>query len=109
MSQPKTPNKPRPAKGGETEEKVVSVAADKQRELLIEGPAAQPAPLWAPAGETERCKLIIDTEGKVCQLVTGKQLCEAVAWSEYRYRPQVQGGPPVNVETEVEVRYEPRK
>ena len=91
------------------EEKVVTVPADKQRALLIEGPAVQPAPLWAPGGGTVRCKLVIDTEGKVCELETGIQLCEATPWSEFRYRPRVQGGQPVNVETEVELRFEPRK
>jgi len=99
----------KPKKAADTEEKVVTVPADKQRALLIEGPAVQPAPLWAPAGETVRCKLVIDTEGKVCELETGIQLCEATPWSEFRYRPRVQSGHPVNVETEVEVRFEPRK
>ncbi len=97
-------------KGGGAEENIpsVSVAADKQRALLIEGPAVQTAPLWAPAGGTVRCKLVIDTEGKVSELATGAQLCESVPWSQFRYKPTLRGGHPVNVETEVEVRFEPR-
>lgn len=87
----------------------VSVAADKQRALLIEGPTVQTAPLWAPAGGTVRCKLVIDKEGKVLELETGAQLCESVPWSQFRYRPTVQGGHPVKVKTEVEVRFDPRK
>jgi hypothetical protein len=87
----------------------VSVAADKQRALLIEGPTVQPAPLWEPAGGTVSCKVLIDQEGKISQLQTGVQLCEAVPWSQFRYQPTVQGGRPVQVKTEVEVRFEPRK
>jgi hypothetical protein len=99
-----------PKKAAEEEEiPEVSVAADKQRALLIEGPAVQPAPLWEPAGGTVRCKVIIDKEGKISELETGAQLCEAVPWSRFRYQPPVQGGSPVKVRTEVEVRYEPRK
>jgi len=101
-----------PKKVAEAEEKdipEVSVAADKQRALLIEGPTVQPAPLWEPAGGTVRCKVIIDEEGKISELETGAQLCEAVPWSQFRYQPPVQGGHPVKVKTEVEVRYEPRK
>ena len=87
----------------------VSVAADKQRALLIEGPTVQTAPLWAPAGGTVRCKLVIDKEGKILELETGVQLCETVPWSQFRYKPTVKGGHPVKVSTEVEVRFEPRK
>ena len=87
----------------------VSVAADKQRALLIQGPAVQPAPLWEPAGGTVRCKVVIDQEGKISDLETGVQLCEAVPWSQFRYQPPVQGGHPVKVKTEVEVRFDPRK
>ena len=87
----------------------VSVAADKQRALLIEGPAVQTAPLWAPAGGTASCKLVIDKEGRISELETGAQLCESVPWSQFRYKPTVQGGHPVKVKTEVEVRFEPRK
>jgi hypothetical protein len=87
----------------------VSVAADKQRTLLIEGPTVQPAPLWAPAGGTARCKLVIDKEGRISELETGGQLCESVPWSQFRYKPTVQRGHPVKVETEVEVRFDPRK
>jgi hypothetical protein len=87
----------------------VSVAADKQRALLIEGPTVQTAPLWAPAGGTVRCKLVIDKEGRILELETGAQLCESVPWSQFRYKPTVQGGHPVKVKTEVEVRFDPRK
>ena len=87
----------------------VTVAAEKQRALLIEGPTVQTAPLWEPAGGTVRCKVVINKEGKISELETGKQLCEAVPWSQFRYQPPVSGGQPVIVKTEVEVRFEPRK
>ena len=87
----------------------VFVAADKQRALLIEGPTVQTAPLWEPAGGTVRCKVVINPEGKISELETGAQLCETVPWSQFRYQPPVQGGHPVTVKTEVEVRFEPRK
>ncbi len=87
----------------------VSVPAEKQRALLIEGPTVQTAPLWEPAGGTVRCKILIDTEGKISELQTGAQLCEGVRWSQFRYQPLVQRGRPVKVKTEVEVRFEPRK
>lgn len=86
----------------------VSVPADKQRALLIEGPTALTAPLWEPKGGAVRCKVFI-TEGKVSELDTGLQLCETVPWSQFRYQPTVKGGRPVKVKTEVEVRFEPRK
>lgn len=101
-----------PKKDAAAEEKNVpdvSVAADKQRAFLIEGPTVQPAPLWEPAGGTVRCKVVIDPEGKISGLETGAQLCETVPWSQFRYQPPVQGGHPVKVKTEVEVRFEPRK
>jgi hypothetical protein len=87
----------------------ISVAADKQRAFLIEGPTVQTAPLWEPAGGTVGCKVAINPEGKISDLETGAQLCEAVPWSQFRYQPPVQGGHPVTVKTEVEVRFEPRK
>jgi hypothetical protein len=86
----------------------VSVPADKQRALLIEGPTALTAPLWEPTAGTVRCRVVI-SEGKVSELDTGAQLCETVPWSQFRYQPTVKGGHPVNVKTEVEVRFEPRK
>ena len=101
-----------PKKDAAVEEKnipEVSVAGDKQRALLIEGPTVQTAPLWEPAGGTVRCKVVIDPEGKISELETGAQLCETVPWSQFRYQPPVQGGHPVTVKTEVEVRFEPRK
>jgi hypothetical protein len=101
-----------PKKEPAAEEKnipVVSVAADKQRAFLIEGPAVQTAPLWAPAGDTVHCKVVINPEGKISELETGMQLCEAVPWPQFRYQPPMKGGHRVKVETEVEVRFEPRK
>jgi hypothetical protein len=87
----------------------ISVTADKQRALLIDGPAVQTAPLWEPTGGTVRCKVVIGPDGKISDLDTGAQLCEAVPWSQFRYQPPVQGGHPVKVSTEVEVRFDPRK
>jgi hypothetical protein len=87
----------------------VSVPAEKQRASLIAGTAVQPAPLWEPAGGIVKCKLVINSEGKVSELETGTQLCEAVPWSQFRYQPAVHGGHPLKVRTEVEVRFEPRK
>ena len=101
-----------PKKAAAIEEKnipEVSVAAEKQRAFLIEGPTVQTAPLWEPAGGTVRCKVVIDPEGKISELETGAQLCETVPWSQFHYQPPVQGGHPVQVKTEVEVRFEPRK
>jgi hypothetical protein len=86
----------------------VSVPADKQRALLIDAPKSLTAPLWDPAGDTVHCKVAI-TDGKVSELNTGQQLCEAVPWSQYRYQPTLKGGHPVKVNTEVEVRFDPRK
>lgn len=87
----------------------VSVPADKQRTLLVESPPVQAAPLWEPNGGTVSCKVIIGSDGKIAELETGKQLCEFVQWSQYRYQPPVRSGHPVKVSTEVEVRFEPRK
>ncbi|WP_321473024.1 hypothetical protein [uncultured Paludibaculum sp.] len=89
--------------------RTVTVPADKQKALLIEGTPVQPAPLWEPAGGTIRCKVIIGSDGKISELETGAQLCEAAPWAQFRYQAPVQGGHPVKVATEVEVRYEPRK
>jgi hypothetical protein len=86
----------------------ISVPADKQRALLIEGPKALTAPLWEPTASTVSCKVSI-TEGKVSELDTGAQLCESVPWSQFRYQPTAKGGHPVKVKTEVEVHFEPRK
>ena len=96
-------------KAGDENIPEVAVAADKQRALLIEGPTVLTAPLWEPAGGTARCKLIINTAGKVASLETGAQLCEIVPWSQFRYQPTVQRGRPVKVSTEVEVRFDPLK
>jgi len=101
-----------PKKDAAAEEKKipeVAVAADKQRTFLIAGPTVQTAPLWEPTGGTVHCKVVIDPEGKISDLETGAQLCETVPWSQFRYQPPVQGGHPVKVSTEVEVRFDPRK
>jgi hypothetical protein len=55
------------------------------------------------------CKVVIDPQGKISELESTAQLCETVPWSQFRYQPPVQGGHPVKVRTEVEVRFEPRK
>ena len=101
-----------PKKDAAVEEKnilEVSVAGDKQRAFLIEGSPVQTAPLWEPAGGTVRCRVVINPEGKISELESTAQLCETVPWSQFRYQPPVQGGHPVKVRTEVEVRFEPRK
>ena len=101
-----------PKKDAAAEEKdikEVSVAADKQKALLMEGSPVQTAPLWEPEGGTVSCKVVIDPEGKISDLESTTQLCESVTWSQFRYQPPVQGGHPVQVKTEVEVRFEPRK
>jgi hypothetical protein len=99
-------------KGAPAEDKdipEVAVAAEKQSASRIEGPTTMTAPLWEPAGGTVRCKVVINTEGKIAELATGMQLCEAVPWSKFRYQPPVKAGHPVKVSTEVEVSFEPRK
>jgi hypothetical protein len=101
--------KKKDADAGDKEAPTVSVPADKQRALLVEGPTVLPAPLWEPTGGTARCKVVIDEEGKIAELNSGAQLCETVAWSQFRYQPTVKGGHPVRVNSEVEVRFEPRK
>jgi hypothetical protein len=93
---------------GEKDLPEISVPADKQRALLIDGPATLTAPLWEPAGGTVRCRVFI-TDGKISELDTGAQLCETVPWSQFRYQPTLKGGHPVKVKTEVEVHFDPRK
>jgi len=93
----------------EKETPQVSVPGDKQRALLVAGPTVLAAPLWEPTGGTARCKVVIDEEGKIAELNSGAQLCETVPWSQFRYQPTVKGGHPVRVNTEVEVRFDPRK
>jgi len=93
----------------EKESPKVSVPAEKQRALLVEGPTVLAAPLWEPSGGTARCKVVIDGEGKIAELDSGAQLCETVPWSQFRYKPTLKGGHPVSVNTEVEVRFDPRK
>jgi len=93
---------------GEKEVPEISVPAEKQRALLVEGPTTLTAPLWEPAGGTARCRVVI-SDGKVSELDTGAQLCETVPWSQFRYQPTVKGGHPVKVKTEVEVNFQARK
>jgi len=102
-------DKKKDAAAGEKNIPEVSVPADKQRAFLIEGPTVQTAPLWDLAGGTVRCKVVIGQDGKISELESGTQLCEAVPWNQFRYQPPVQGGHPVKVDTEVEVRFDPRK
>ena len=87
----------------------VNVPAEKQHTLLIAGATVYPAPLWEPAGGAVRCKVLIDDQGKIVELRTGAQLCESVPWAEFSYKPTTQRGRPVNVSTEIEIRFEPRK
>jgi hypothetical protein len=86
----------------------ISVPAEKQKAILTSGQTVRPAPLWDPAGGTVKCKVAIDKDGKVSELRTGAQLCESVPWSEFQFQPTLQRGRPVNVATEVEIRFEPR-
>jgi len=86
-----------------------TVPLDKQRALLIAGPTVLAAPLWEPLGGTARCKVVIDQDGKIAELNSGAQLCEAVPWSQFNYKPTVKAGHSVRVDTEVEVRFDPRK
>lgn len=94
---------------GKKEAPEISVPADKQRALLVDGSTVLGAPLWEPAGGTAHCKVVIDEEGKIAELDSGAQLCETVPWSQFRYKPTLKGGHPVRVNTEVEVRFDPRK
>ena len=95
--------------GEEKEAPEVSVPADKQKPLLVAGPTVLPGPLWEPTGGTVHCKVVIDETGKIAELDSGSQLCETVPWSQFRYKPTVKGGHAVRVNTEVEVRFDPRK
>jgi hypothetical protein len=106
-----TANSAKQNKDGSEEKEApsVSVPADKQRALLVEGPTVLTAPLWDTSGETARCKVVINEEGRISELNSGAQLCETVPWSQFRYQPTVKGGQPVKVNTEVEVRFDPRK
>jgi hypothetical protein len=97
------------AKGDQKEAPALSVPGEKQSALLVEGPTVLPAPLWEPKGGTARCKVVIDEQGKIAELNSGAQFCEAVPWSQFRYQPTVKGGQPVRVSTEVEVRFDPKK
>jgi hypothetical protein len=96
-------------KADQKEAPAVSIPADKQRALLVEGPTTLPAPLWEPKGGSAKCKVVIDEQGKIAELNSGAQFCEAVPWSQFRYQPTAKGGHPVKVNTEVEVSFEPRK
>jgi len=87
----------------------ITVPADKQKAQLIESAPAQPAPLWEPGGGKVSCQVLIGTDGKIAELQTGKQLCEYVDWSRYKYQPPLKAGKPAKVSTEVEVTFEARK
>jgi hypothetical protein len=101
--------KPKEDAGEEKEASLVSVPAEKQRALLVAGATVLTAPLWDPMGETVHCKVVIDEAGKIAELDSGSELCESVPWDQFRYQPTVKGGHPVRVDTEVEVRFDPRK
>jgi hypothetical protein len=64
--------------------------------------------IWS-AGFHTRCKVVIDEDGKIAELNSGSQFCETVPWSQFRYKLTVKRGHPVRVNTEVEVRFDPRK
>jgi len=98
-----------PKKDAAKDAKEISVPADKQKAALIEGSVVQPAPLWEPAGKTVKCEIVIGPDGKVVELGSGTQLCEAVPWAQFRYQPPAQAGHPVKIRTEVEVKFEPKK
>jgi hypothetical protein len=51
----------------------ISVPADKQRVLLVEGPSVLTASLWEPSGGTVRCKVVTDEQGKIAELDSGAQ------------------------------------
>lgn len=87
----------------------MTVDAAKQKALLVEGATTLPAPLWEPKGGTQRCKVIIGTDGKVDELETGAQLCESVDWGKFKYQPTTKAGKAAKVSTEVEITFEPRK
>src|ERR1700685_846457 len=93
----------------EKEAQEISVPADKQSALLVAGPTSMTAPLFEPSGGTVHCKVVIDEAGKIAELDSGSQLCESVAWNQFRYKPTVKGGHPVRVNTEVEIRFDARK
>jgi hypothetical protein len=65
--------------------------------------------LWEPAGGSAKCKVVIDEEGKIAELNSGAQFCEAVPWAQFHYKPTLKGGKPVKVSTEVEVKFDARK
>ncbi len=87
----------------------VNVPAAKQKELMKAGSVTLPAPMWSPEGGSATCKVLIGKDGRIAELRTGAQLCEAVQWSQFAYQPPVRNGKPVTVATEVEVRFEPKK
>jgi len=109
ISLTEAPEEAKKPAAAEEEAPEVTVPADKQRALLISGPASLPAPLWAPNGGPVNCKVEIGTDGKISELDTGAQLCESVDWSQFSYKPTLKGGKPVEVKTEVAVTFEPRK
>jgi hypothetical protein len=96
-------------KKAEADKKEITVPAAKQKALLLESAPVQTAPLFQPAGGKETCKVFIDDQGKVDQMLSGRPLCEAVDWSKYSWKPTLQAGKPVWVNSEVEIHFDPRK
>ena len=95
------------AKKDEKELPEVSVPAEKQKAALVESPKSIKAPLWEPKATIVTCKVIIGKDGKVEELESGTQLCEGAPWNEFKYQPPTQGGKPVKIKTEVELKFEP--
>ena len=93
----------------EKDYKEITVSAEKQKALLLESAPDAAAPLFQPAGGKETCKVFIAPEGKITELLSGRPLCEAVDWGKYRYKPTVQGGRAVYVNSEVDIKFDPRK
>ena len=87
----------------------ISVPAEKQRALLVEGPDSSNRAALGSGRRDSQCKVVIGQDGRISELESGSQFCEAVPWSKFRYQPTVQRGQPVKVNTEIEVRFEPRK
>ena len=97
------------AKKAEKELPDIDVPAEKEMAALKAGPTTLPAPLWAPEGGTAKCKVVIGADGKIAELATGAQLCEQVPWEQFQFEPPTKGGKPVNVNTEIEVKFQPAK
>jgi len=92
VDKPKQNAEPEDEEGAE-----VSAPAEKQRALLLASPPPATAPLWEPTASTTTCRVIVNKEGNISKLDTGAQLCEAVDWSQFRYKPTLKTGHPVAV------------